>query len=95
LNILACECTFFDMHFIAPFPIIMGVMGIIIGGLWLIAAGSEEDGGPNTGLFYLFGWWYITMRIIKAMARDPMSVLPAFGILIGSVLLIFLGVAML
>src|SRR4051812_12987147 len=78
------------MHYIAPFPIIIGVVGVIAGFLWLIAAGSEEDGGPDRGLFFLFGAWYIGMRVAKSMARDPMSVLPAFGILLGSGLLIWL-----
>jgi hypothetical protein len=33
------------MHYIAPFPIIIGVAVAIVGLLWLIAAGSDEDGG--------------------------------------------------
>jgi hypothetical protein len=35
------------------------------------------------------------MRVMKQMGRDPMSVLPAFGILIASAGLIWLGVVML
>jgi hypothetical protein len=83
------------MHYLAPFPIIVGVVGAIAGLLWLVAAGSEEDGGPDTGLFFLFGAWYIGMRVLKALASDPMSVLPAFGILLGSAGLIWLGIVML
>ena len=83
------------MHHIAPIPIIFGVVGVIVGLLWLVAAGSDEDGGPDTNLFILFGAWYIGMRVLKALFNDPMSVLPAFGILIGSAALIWLGIVML
>jgi hypothetical protein len=38
-------------------------VGVIVGLLWLVAAGSEQDGGPSTGLFYVFGIWYIIMRV--------------------------------
>src|SRR5688572_3221568 len=54
------------MHLLAPIPIIFGVVGVIFGFLWLVAAGSDEDGGPETGLFFLFGMWYIAMRVMKA-----------------------------
>jgi hypothetical protein len=83
------------MHYIAPIPIIIGVVGVIVGLLWLVAAGSDEDGGPDKSLFFLFGAWYIGMRVMKELARDPMSVLPAFGILLGSAALFWLGVIML
>jgi hypothetical protein len=83
------------MHYIAPIPIIFGVVGAIVGLLWLVAAGSDEDGGPDTGLFFLFGMWYIVLRVLKALSSEPMSVLPAFGILIGSAALIWLGIVML
>lgn len=83
------------MHYIAPIPIIFGVMGTVAGLLWLVAAGSDEDGGPDTGLFFLFGIWYIGMRVLKALANEPMSVLPAFGILLVSGGLIWLGIVML
>ena len=83
------------MHHIAPFPIIFGIVGVIVGLLWLVAAGSEEDGGPSTGLFWVFGMWYIGLRVMKQLGRDPMSVLPAFGILFGGVALIWLGIIML
>ena len=83
------------MHYIAPFPIIFGVVGAIVGVLWLIAAGSDKDGGPDTSLFFLFGSWYIGVRVMKALFNDPMSVLPAFGILAASAGLIWLGVVML
>ncbi|CAN5606657.1 hypothetical protein BH09PLA1_BH09PLA1_15690 [soil metagenome] len=83
------------MHYIAPIPILFGVIGAIVGVLWLIAAGSDEDGGPETGLVYVFGLLYIGIRVLKALTRDPMSVLPALGILIGSAGLIWLGVVML
>ena len=82
------------MHYIAPFPIMFGIVGVIVGLLWLIAAGSEEDGGPSTGMFYLFGGMYIGLRVLKQLAHDPMSVLPAFGILLGSGALIWIGVVM-
>lgn len=83
------------MHYVAPIPITVGVIGAVGGLLWLIAAGSDEDGGPDTGLFYLFGFWYIGMRVLKALADEPMSVLPAFGILLVSGGLIWLGIVML
>jgi hypothetical protein len=83
------------MHYIAPIPIIFGVVGAIVGLLWLVTAGSEDDGGPDTNLFYLFGIWYIFLRVLKALFNEPMSVLPAFGILLVSGLLIWGGIAML
>ncbi len=83
------------MHYIGPIPIIIGVICVIVGLVWLFAAGSEDDGGPNTGLFYVFGWMYISIRVMKQLAADPMSVLPAFGLLIGGAGLIWLGVIML
>ena len=83
------------MHYIAPIPILFGVVGAIVGILWLIAAGSDKDGGPEKSLFYLFGSWYIGIRVLKALLDEPMSVLPAFGILIASAGLIWLGVVML
>jgi hypothetical protein len=83
------------MHYIAPIPIIFGIIGAIVGLLWLIAAGSEEDGGPETGLFFLFGMWHIGMRVMKQLAREPLSVLPAFGILIGSAAVVWVGIIML
>ena len=83
------------MHYVAPIPIIVGVVGAIAGLLWLVAAGSDEDGGPDTSLFFVFGIWYIGMRVLKALANEPMSVLPAFGILLVSGGLIWLGIVML
>ena len=83
------------MHYIAPIPIIIGVAGIIVGLLWLVAAGSDEDGGPSSGLFYAFGGLYIGIRVLKRLIREPMSVVPAFGILLGGAALIWLGIAML
>ena len=75
--------------------IIVGVAGALLGFFWLIAAGSDDDGGPQPGLFYVFGSWYIALRVFKALFNEPMSVLPAFGILLGSGALIWLGIAML
>lgn len=83
------------MHYLAPFPIIFGVIGIIAALMWLVAAGSDEDGGPDTSMLMVFGRIYIAIRVIKALIRDPMSVLPAFGILLGSIALICLGIVML
>lgn len=83
------------MHYVAPIPIIVGVIGALVGLLWLVAAGSDEDGGPDTHWFFLFGAWYIALRVVKALVREPMSVLPAFGILLGSAGLIWLGIIML
>ena len=83
------------MHYVAPIPIIIGVAAAIVGLLWLVAAGSDEDGGPSTGLFYAFGTLYIGIRVLKQLARDPMSILPAFGLLLGGGGLIWLGVVML
>jgi hypothetical protein len=82
------------MHYLAPLPIMLGVVGVIVGFMWLVAAGSEEDGGPDTTFFFLFGSWYLMLRVMKALMNDPMSVLPAIGILIGSGGLIWLGVKM-
>lgn len=83
------------MHYLAPFPIIIGVVGVIVGLLWLVAAGSENDGGPSTGLYYAFGMLYIGIRVMKQLMSEPMSVLPAFGFVIGGAALIWLGVVML
>ena len=83
------------MHYIAPIPIMFGVVGVVVGYLWLVAAGSEEDGGPQVGLFFIFGRIYVFFRVLKALITDPMSVLPAFGILLVSAALIWLGVRML
>jgi hypothetical protein len=83
------------MHYLAPFPIIIGIVGAVVGIIWLIAAGSDDDGGPQAGLFYLFGGLYLGIRVLKALFNDPMSVLPAFGILLGSAALIWLGIIML
>jgi hypothetical protein len=83
------------MHYVAPIPIIFGVIGVIVGLLWLVAAGSEEDGGPSQGIFFAFGFWYIGLRVMKQLMNEPMSVLPAFGILLLSAGLIWLGVVML
>jgi hypothetical protein len=83
------------MHYLAPIPIIVGVIGAIVGLMWLVAAGSDRDGGPEINLLYIFGWWYVGVRVLKALADDPMSVLPAFGILLASAGLIWLGIAML
>jgi len=83
------------MHYVAPIPILIGIAGVIVGLLWLVAAGSDEDGGPSTGLFYAFGGLYIGIRVLKQLARDPMSVLPAFGLLLAGAALIWLGVVML
>jgi hypothetical protein len=39
--------------------------------------------------------WYIFLRVLKALSDEPMSVLPAFGILIVSAGLIWVGIVML
>ena len=83
------------MHYLAPIPIIIGVVAAVAGVLWLVAAGSDEDGGPNSGLFFLFGAMYIATRVLKQLGRDPMSVLPAFGLLLAGAALIWLGVVIL
>jgi hypothetical protein len=83
------------MHHLAPIPIILGVVGVVAGLLWLVAAGSDEDGGPDAGLFFLLGGIYIGLRVLKQLGRDPMSVLPAFAILLAGGGLIWLGVVML
>jgi hypothetical protein len=83
------------MHYVAPIPIILGVVGAIAGLIWLVSVGSEDDGGPDSNLFFLFGAMYISMRVLNALFNDPMSVLPAFGILIVSAALIWVGIVML
>jgi len=83
------------LHHLAPIPIILGVIGAVAGVVWLVAAGSDEDGGPDSNVFFAFGALYIALRVLKTLVREPMSVLPAFGILLISAALIWLGVAML
>ena len=83
------------LHAIAPMVIIIGACGALLGLLWLVAAGADNDGGPEPGLFYIFGFYYIALRVFRALLDEPMSVLPAFGILAGSAALIWLGVVML
>ena len=83
------------MHYVAPIPIILGVVGAIAGLVWLVSVGSEDDGGPDSNLFFLFGALYIAIRVLKALFSDPMSVLPAFGILVVSAALIAAGILML
>lgn len=83
------------LHAIAPMVIIVGVCGALLGLFWLAAAGSDDDGGPDTGLLYIFGCYYLALRVFRVLLDDPMSVLPAFGILAGSGALIWLGVVML
>jgi hypothetical protein len=39
--------------------------------------------------------WYIGLRVLKALSDEPTSVLPAFGILIVSAGLIWVGIVML
>lgn len=82
------------MHYLAPIPILFGVVGVIGGLLWLVGAGSEEDGGPDKTMFFLFGLWYIFARAMKALQRDPMSVLPGFGFVVGGGALIWVGIVM-
>lgn len=82
------------VHYLAPFPILFGITGVIIGGFWLVTAGTEDDGPPSSGLIRVFGWWYLGLRVTRVLIRDPMSVLPAFGILAVSAGLIWLGAAM-
>jgi hypothetical protein len=72
-----------------------GIVGVVGGGIWLIAAGSDQDGGPDKTMFFLFGWWYLGTRVMRELSRDPMSVLPAFGMLLGGGGLIWLGIKML
>jgi hypothetical protein len=83
------------MHFLAPFVIMFGIVGLVGGGIWLVAAGSDQDGGPDRTLFFLFGLWYLGTRVMRELSRDPMSVLPAFGMLLGGGGLIWLGIKML
>jgi hypothetical protein len=83
------------MHYLAPFPILIGIGGVIVGLLWLVAAGSDDDGGPEPGLFYIFGMLYIGMRVMRQLFSEPMSVLPAFGILLAGGALIWVGIWML
>lgn len=83
------------MAYVAPIPIILGVIAVIAGLLWLVAAGSDEDGGPSLGLFYVFGSWYIGIRMLKELFRNPMSVLPGFGLIVGGAALMWLGIVML
>jgi hypothetical protein len=83
------------MHYLAPIPIILGVVGAIVGLMWLVAAGSDDDGGPDSQMFFLFGALYISMRVLRALFSEPMSVLPAFGILVLSAALIWVGIVML
>jgi len=81
------------MHYIAPIPIILGVVGVIAGFLWLVTAASEEGGSQISMPFV--GRIFLLYRVLKALATDPMSVRPAFGILLVSAALIWVGVHML
>jgi hypothetical protein len=83
------------LHAIAPMVIIVGACGVLLGLFWLAAAGAEEDGGPEPGLFYIFGFYYLALRVFRVLLDDPMSVLPGLGILLGGAGLIWLGVVML
>ena len=83
------------LHFLAPLVIIVGVAAAVLGLFWLIAAGADDDGGPQPGPFYLFGSWYLALRVLKALSNDPMSVLPAFAFLLAGATLIWLGIVML
>ena len=80
------------MHYLAPLPIIIGVVGVIAGLLWLIAAGTDEDGGPNASTG---GILHLGVVLLNALLRDPMSVLYAFGFLAVGAALIGLGIVML
>jgi len=51
------------MHYIVAIPIILGIMGALVGLLWLFAAGPEKDGGPDTNFFVIFGCIYIFFRV--------------------------------
>jgi hypothetical protein len=82
------------LHAIAPMVIIVGVCAAVVGLFWLAAAGSDQDGGPDTGLFYIFGLYYLALRVFRVLLDDPMSVLPGFGFLLGGAGLIWLGVIM-
>lgn len=83
------------MHYLAPIPIIFGIIGVFVGLMWLVAAGTEEYGEPETGFLFALGRIYIIWRVSRQLFTDPMSVLPAFGILLVSAGLIWLGVVML
>ena len=82
------------MHVVAPIPILFGIMSLVFGLFWLIAAGSEEDGGPRIGLFWLLGAYYVGWRVLRQLVTDPMSVLPGFYFVLAGIGLIWLGVAM-
>lgn len=82
------------MHAFAPILIIAGVMAVALGLFWIVAANAEEDGGPDLAWTFLFGWYHLGVRILRALLTEPMSVLPGFGFLAAGVGLIWLGVRM-
>lgn len=79
------------MQYIAPIPIIFGVAALILGLFWIVGAGSEEDGPPDMSFTIIFGWYYLGMRILRTLFREPLSILPGFGFLILGAGLIWLG----
>ena len=83
------------LHAIAPMVIIVGACIVLLALFWLAAAGSDNDGGPDSGLFYIFGFYYIALRVFRVLLDEPRSVLPAFGLLAAGGGLIWLGVVML
>lgn len=83
-----------NMHAIAPIPILFGIAAVVVGLFWLVAAGSEEDDGPDVGLTWIFGMWYIGLRVARALAAEPMSVLPGFAFVAAGAGLIGLGMWM-
>ena len=82
------------LHALAPFPIIIGLCGILAGLFWLVGVDADEDGGPSVGMSMVFGGYYLAFRVFRALRHDPMSVLPGFGFILGGAGLIWLGVEM-
>lgn len=83
------------MSALAPFPIIFGILAIVLGLFWLVAAGSDENEGPDTGMFIVFGFYYMAARVMRQLFNDPVSVLPGFGFIVAGAGLIMLGFWML
>lgn len=83
------------MHALAPLVIIFGGISTIVGFFWIIAAENDRDDGPDVYMAWIFGFYYLGLRVLRQLIEDPLSVVPGFGFLAVGGLLIWVGVLML